>query len=91
MPLYEYHCQPCQMPFDAIQPTHARNNPVPCPQCDTPTAMRAAPTFITRTSVRNSRPGSLAEQLAGKGVMKPKGDGTTGILGHQCGPGCGCG
>jgi putative FmdB family regulatory protein len=89
MAIYEYLCQPCQTPFTMVRPMDRRDEPAECPLCFSTSQERTMPTFFTRIS-ESSRPRSFAEQLAGKGVMKPKGDGTTGILGHKCHPGCGC-
>jgi|GEM_PF-396330 len=89
MALYEYLCLPCNEPFTLLRKTDLRDEPAECPTCAEMTMVRTPPSFFTRVSV-SSRPGSLAEQLAGKGAMKPKGDGTTGILGHKCHAGCGC-
>ncbi len=91
MPIYTYLCQPCGSSFDEIRNFSEMDALASCPTCETPTRARALPTsFLVRRSTGSSRPRSLAEQLAGKGAMKPKGDGSTGILGHKCHPGCGC-
>ncbi|MDB5049895.1 MAG: Zinc ribbon domain [Fibrobacteres bacterium] len=90
MPIYEYLCRPCETPFSEIRSIADRDEPAPCPACSVPTATRTPPSFFVRGSSGSNRPRSLAEQLAGRGVMKPAGDGSTGILGHKCHSGCGC-
>jgi putative FmdB family regulatory protein len=90
MPIYEYLCLPCGSAFDEIRSVSDRDEPIPCPACSTPTLTRSPPSFSVRGSVSAPGPRSLAEQLAGKGAMKPAGDGSTGILGHKCHSGCGC-
>lgn len=90
MPIYEYLCRPCETAFDEIRSVADRDEPVPCPDCATLTATRTPPSFFVRGSSASRSPRSLAEQLAGKGAMKPAGDGSTGILGHKCHSNCGC-
>lgn len=90
MPIYEYRCTPCDLLFSEIRPFSACEEPADCPVCAVPTSQKTPPSFFVRGATSSRSPRSLAEQLAGKGVMKPKGDGTTGILGHKCHPGCGC-
>jgi putative FmdB family regulatory protein len=89
MPIYEFRCAPCGIFFSEIRPFARSGEPADCPACALPTSERTPPAFAVRGSVSRS-PGSLAEQLAGRGVMKPAGDGTSGILGHTCHAGCGC-
>lgn len=90
MPIYEYRCQHCEILFSEIRPLAESDAPADCPACATPTSLRTPPSFFVRGSSGSRSPRSPAEQLAGRGVMKPAGDGTTGILGHKCHPGCGC-
>ena len=90
MPLYEYICKPCHSVFEEIRSVNDYDIPVPCPVCAIPTSAQTPPSFFVRGSVGSRRPNSYAEQLAGKGVMKPAGDGSTGILGHKCHSNCGC-
>ena len=90
MPLYEYVCRPCRSVFEEIRSVAECDIPVPCPRCATPTSLQTPPSFYVRGSSVSRGPRSLAEQLAGRGVMKPAGDGSTGILGHKCHEGCGC-
>ncbi|HKP96727.1 MAG TPA: zinc ribbon domain-containing protein [Fibrobacteria bacterium] len=90
MPIYEYVCRPCGSTFEEIRRVAECDVPVPCPGCAAPTATQTPPSFFVRGSAGSRSPRSLAEQLAGKGAMKPAGDGSTGILGHKCHGGCGC-
>ena len=90
MPIYEYICRPCKTVFEEIRSVAECDDPIACPDCATFTATQTPPSFFVRGSTASRRPGSLAEQLAGKGAMKPAGDGSTGILGHKCHSGCGC-
>ena len=90
MPLYEYICRPCATVFEEIRSVADCESPVACPDCATLTSARTPPSFFVRGSGASRSPRSLAEQLAGKGAMKPAGDGSTGILGHKCHSGCGC-
>jgi putative FmdB family regulatory protein len=91
MPIYTYYCRPCESAFDEIRNFSERDDSVSCPSCATTTSSRAPTTsFFVRGSTGSNKPRSLAEQLAGRGVMKPAGDGSTGILGHKCHAGCGC-
>lgn len=34
MPLYEYHCQPCDARFELLQSASADRDDVRCPRCD---------------------------------------------------------
>lgn len=90
MPIYEYRCTPCESLFSEIRSVADRDRPAPCPACLEPTVERTPPSFFVRASSGSRSPRSLSEQLAGRGAMKPAGDGTTGILGHKCHSGCGC-
>jgi putative FmdB family regulatory protein len=90
MPIYEYLCPPCETAFDEIRSIADRDEPIPCPECSRPTNLRTPPSFFVRGCSGSGGPRSLAEQLAGRGAMKPAGDGSTGILGHKCHSGCGC-
>ena len=33
MPLYEYHCEPCNERFEALRPMSKGNDPATCPVC----------------------------------------------------------
>jgi putative FmdB family regulatory protein len=90
MPIYEYHCPACAIEFSEIRRFAERGDPAVCPACSRPTSSRTPPSFMVRGASGSRAPRSLAEQLAGRGARKPAGDGTTGILGHKCHPGCGC-
>lgn len=90
MPIYEYRCPACEILFSEIRPLAESDAPADCPACARPTSLRTPPSFFVRGASGSRSPRSLAEQLAGRGAMKPAGDGTTGILGHKCHPGCGC-
>ena len=90
MPLYEYFCRACDNTFEEIRSVAECERPMACPGCEEPTATQTPPSFFVRGSSASRGPRSLAEQLAGKGAMKPAGDGSTGILGHKCHSGCGC-
>jgi putative FmdB family regulatory protein len=90
MPIYEYVCRPCRSTFEEIRSISECETPIPCPSCALPTALQTPPAFFVRGSTVSRSPRSLAEQLAGRGAMKPAGDGSTGILGHKCHADCGC-
>jgi putative FmdB family regulatory protein len=90
MPIYEYRCSPCDVRFSEIRPVSEYEDPAACPICAEPNSQKTPPAFFVRGSSVSRSPRSLSEQLAGRGAMKPKGDGTTGILGHKCHSGCGC-
>lgn len=34
MPLYEYHCEPCDGVFETLRPVKESSEPVPCPVCN---------------------------------------------------------
>ncbi len=90
MPIYEFSCPECGIVFSEIRRFSESGNPADCPACSKPTSLRTPPSFMVRGAPESRSPRSLAEQLAGRGAQKPAGDGTTGILGHKCHPGCGC-
>jgi putative FmdB family regulatory protein len=50
MPLYEYHCQPCNGIFEHIRPMREASLPVPCPECsrDAPRIMSSFNAFTFR-------------------------------------------
>ncbi|MEO7425923.1 MAG: zinc ribbon domain-containing protein [Fibrobacteria bacterium] len=91
MPIYEYFCRACKNTFEEIRSVADCESPIACPECAALTALQTPPSFFVRGSVSSRSPRSLAEQLAGRGAMKPAGDGSTGILGHKCHSDCGCG
>lgn len=79
MAMYEYMCGYCDEPFALQRPMDSRDEPAECPVCFVMSSTRTPPTIITRTSM-SSLPRSPAKRLSRKHVMKPDGDGTTGIL-----------
>ena len=72
MPLYEYHCKPCNRLFESFRSVASRGNPPPCPDCSDASQVFLVMTGFARIDIHSRwRPASPVEQLAGRGVAGP--------------------
>ena len=73
MPLYDYHCKPCDRLFESFRSVASRNEPALCPACNSNAQVFLVMTGFARIDTRTRwRPASLAEQLAGASVRGPQ-------------------
>jgi putative FmdB family regulatory protein len=50
MPLYEYECRVCKHPFEKIRPSSQRDEPTPCPSCESERTNRKLSVVAMRVS-----------------------------------------
>lgn len=82
MPLYEYECPVCATTFTLIRDLEARFDPASCESCDAPGARRVLSAFSVRAGAV-TRPQSLAQQLAGPGVVAGSSSQPSSVLGGR--------
>ena len=61
MPVYEYHCKPCDGIFEAILPIAKASAPAPCPVCSKK-AQRLPPSSFTAFTMREGYPRSIPDR-----------------------------
>ena len=72
MPLYDYHCKPCDRLFESFRSVASQNEPAQCPACNSNAQVFLVMTGFARIDTRTRwRPASPAEQLAGASVRGP--------------------
>ena len=72
MPLYDYHCKPCDRLFESFRSVASRNEPAQCPVCNSNAQVFLVMTGFARIDTHTRwRPASQAEQLAGASVRGP--------------------
>ena len=74
MPLYEYHCEPCDERFEVLRPMSKGHDPATCPTCGG-AGRRLLSVFAAITA---GGPGEAPMQMGGMGG------------GGCCGGACGC-
>ena len=72
MPLYEYHCEPCDGVFESIRPMREASVAVPCPECnqDAPRIMSMFNAFTFRDGYPRRLPDKGTFWHMGKEVKK---------------------
>jgi putative FmdB family regulatory protein len=83
MPLYEYQCGACSTTFTLIRDLDCRHDPAACTACDEPDARRILSGFSVRVGAARG-PQSLAQQLAGPGVVASSQAQANSVLGSGC-------
>ena len=61
MPVYEYHCKPCDGVFEAILPIAKASDPAPCPVCSKK-AQRLPPSSFSAFTMREGYPRSIPDR-----------------------------
>ena len=61
MPVYEYHCKPCDGIFEAILPIAKASDPAPCPVCSKK-AQRLPPSSFSAFTMREGYPRSIPDR-----------------------------
>ena len=61
MPVYEYHCKPCDGVFEAIRPIAKASEPSPCPVCSKK-AQRLPPSSFAAFTMREGYPRSIPDR-----------------------------
>jgi putative FmdB family regulatory protein len=66
MPIFEYHCNDCDTKFEQRRSFMQANDPLNCPQCESPDVKRLLSMFMISLSSAGS-PASAGSHMAGGG------------------------
>ena len=66
MPSYEYDCRKCGLVFEMMRKVEERDQPLPCPQCESIRVERKLSAYVSGR-VTSSAPGCSPERAANCG------------------------